>query len=86
MDHISQQVRDTLITDGWDDRDQTDGSTLFYRREETGGQFGETVKTLRLDRSGRWLEQIDGWGNVLREVDLRDCPNRPEDAIRGATA
>lgn len=70
--HISQQIKDHLITDGWDDREQTNGDTLFYKRLPTGGQFGEAITTLRMDKTGRWFERVNGWGDVESEVDLRD--------------
>jgi len=70
--HISDMVTDELVLDGWDDRAQDNGDVIFYKRLPTGGAFGEAIVTLRMDHTGRWLERVDGWGTVERDVDLRE--------------
>lgn len=71
--HIADHVALTLIDFGW--RNQDDGTyTKRIRCFAEAGTMsdGTRVVRLRLDDNGRWLERIDGWGNVERDVDLRD--------------
>lgn len=76
--HIAEQVTEALVADGWNNSNH---SLIFKKRLPTGGAFGFQIMTLRIDNSGRWLERVDGWGNVERGVDLRDFPNDPVSAI-----
>ena len=74
--HISEQVHAYLIADGW-----WICGVKFNKIFATGGLFGRQIKTLQMDKTGRWLERVDGWGNVERDVDLRNFPNDPAGAI-----
>lgn len=74
--HIFDQVAEALKADGW----RRDG-LIFKKRQATGGAFGVAYTILRMDGTGRWLERVDGWGAVERDVDLRNFPNDPRGAI-----
>lgn len=82
--HISERVAWHLESDGWEVH-LSDGSMRAIRIAETGGAFGATCQTLQIDSGGRWLERVDGWGTVERDVDLRNYTN-PADAVRDALA
>lgn len=81
--HISEQVAAALIADGWA-RTVENGDTLFRKSRPTGGAFGQSRVCLCLDVTGRWLERSDGWGDVEREVDLRDWQGNAAGAITAA--
>lgn len=65
--HISDEVRAALIQRGFCTSDAT-----TYKR---------TTQTARIDPTGRWLERVDGWGNVERDCDLRDYAGRAASAV-----
>lgn len=72
MTHISERVADRLIDDGWTMGAETAEGQTFRRTVPTGGAFGRTAQFVTICPAGRWLEQTDGWGQVLQCVDLRD--------------
>ena len=80
--HISDEARDVLIQRGF----STSDATTYKRTIATGGAFGRTTQTARIDPTGRWLERVDGWGNVERDCDLRDYAGRPGDAVDSVLA
>jgi len=80
--HISNQVRNALIADGW----TRHANGTFSKRIEgfaSAGSLSDGTRVVRLamDESGRWLERQDGWGNVERDADLRNYENNPMGAI-----
>jgi len=79
--HISEQVAAALVADGW----RFDGAAYSKRIEgfaEAGTMSdGARIVRLDIDESGRWITLRDGWGIVVRDVDLRDHSNNPRAAI-----
>lgn len=79
--HISEQVAAALIADGW----RFDGATYAKRIEGFAPagfhSDGTRIVRLEIDESGRWLTRRDGWGVVIRDIDLRDYPAAPHAAI-----
>lgn len=71
-----------LDAGGWEVKQPGDGTLTAIRMAPTGGAFGRQVQTLQLDSGGRYLERVDGWGTVLRDVDLRNYVGRLEQAVR----
>lgn len=81
--HIQDQITAELIATGW----KREGADFrFSKMRETGGAFGLSQATLIMDETGRWLESIDGWNHVIRDVDLRNFANAPKAAIAAALA
>lgn len=75
--HISDEVMAVLIQ-----RDFcTSDATTYKRTIATGGAFGRTTQIVQIDPTGRWLERVDGWGTVERDVDLRDYAGRAAAAV-----
>ena len=82
--HMADHVAKTLLEFGW--RVETPGT--YAKRIPCfadAGAFsdGTRVVRLRIDDGGRWLERVDGWGHVERDVDLRDY-DAPRAAINAA--
>ena len=75
--HISDEVRAVLIQRGF----STSDATTYKRIIATGGTFGRATQTVQIDPTGRWLERVDGWGAVQRDVDLRDYAGRASAAV-----
>lgn len=91
--HISDQVVDTLLIDGWTYSSNAISVTqAFTKRIEgfaTAGTVsnGARVVCLQMDETGRWLERVDqGLGRVVRDVDLRDYWGNPKGAIAAVLA
>lgn len=85
MMHISEQVIQALLNDGWKGATAANGSFLRKRVKNfapTGTVSNGTRNvTLTIDSTGRWLARIDGWGKTERDIDLRRYPNDPNGAI-----
>ena len=82
--HLSDYIAATLLEFGW----KAEAPNLFAKRllyfAEPGALSpGHRVVRLRLDDAGRWLERVDGWGNVDQCIDLRGYDS-PRDAINAA--
>ena len=79
--YIMDQIEAELIATGW----QANGLAFTKRIEgfAPAGQFsnGARVVTLRIDETGRWFERVGAWGDIERDVDLRNFDNSPEGAI-----
>lgn len=75
--HISDEVQAVLIQRGF----RTSNDATFRRTIATGGAFGSTTQIVQIDPTGRWLERVDGWGNVERDCDLRDYAGRASAAV-----
>lgn len=76
--HISEKVEQALIADGWELQSFINAGDRcnYQKRIENFAPAGTVsngarVVTLRIDQTGRWLERVDGWGKVERDVDLR---------------
>lgn len=70
--HISDQVEAELVAQGWMNHGE-EFRKLVQDIEEAGAlSDGRRVVRLVICPKGRWLERVDGWGKVEREVDLRD--------------
>jgi hypothetical protein len=80
--HISEQIAAVLVSQGW----SLGSDSAFRKKFATGGSYGSTTKTLLICEFGRWLERLDGWGVVEKDVDLRDFPDAPEAAIAAVLA
>jgi hypothetical protein len=76
MQHISEQVERELIAQGFK---RENGA--WRKSVATNGVFGQSMIILQIDASGRWLEHVDGFGRVEKDVDLRDYANDPAGAI-----
>lgn len=83
MKHISEQVIDRLLQDGW-----TNSPGMVHFRKiipnfAPAGTVSNGARSvaLRVCTDGRYIERHDGWGKVERDVDLRDYPNDPNGAI-----
>lgn len=85
-DHISDQIVNALRADGWKHAGRID--QIEYRKRIPGfapaGTISDGTRLVRLTicPAGRYLERVDGWGNVEKDVDLRVWKNDPEGAIR----
>ena len=75
--HVSDEVRAVLVQHGF----STSDATTYKRTIATGGAFGRTTQIVQIDQTGRWLECVDGWGNVKKDVDLRDYAGRASAAV-----
>jgi len=86
MVYFDEIVRCRLIADGWLRHRALDGADRFEKRfvgVAPAGAFGPDGArklVLRLDEQGRYLERIDGWGKVEKDVDLREF-NEAAEAI-----
>lgn len=76
MAHIAAEVVEVLTSQGF----QRDGEDRLSKRVATGGQFGVTRVFVRVVFD-RYLERVDGWGTVERDVDLRNYAGRAADAV-----
>lgn len=80
--HISEQVAAELTAQGFTARESAAWQIFTGRNGTSGGAFNRPViVTVRIDPTGRWLERVDGWGNVERDVDLRDYAGRAAAAV-----
>lgn len=81
--HISEQVAAHLVSAGFTASQAPNGDTVYTGTAGTsGGAFDRPVRaTLRVDATGRWLESVDGWGNVTRDTDLRNWAGRAAEAV-----
>lgn len=78
--HISDKVKAELVKRGFEFARVLDNDAYYSRTVATGGAFGRTVETVRMDSTGRWLERVDGWNAVERDVDLR-CYDDADKAV-----
>ena len=69
--HLSDHVAQTLTEFGWRLQDGVYCKRLRGFTEPGALTDGTRVIRLRIDPAGRWLERIDGWHHVERDVDLR---------------
>jgi hypothetical protein len=86
--HISEQVANELLRTGWNFDDRNCTASKRIEGFANAGQLsnGSRIVTLRLDAQGRYLERIDGWGGVEKDVDLRNYANNPKAAIAAVLA
>lgn len=69
--HISDKVKAELVKRGFHAGEVTATDAYYSRKVATGGQYGTANQTVRISNDGRWLERVDGWNNVERDLDLR---------------
>jgi hypothetical protein len=74
--HISDLVTVELVTQGFTPVAGIRHVVTFERRAPVTaayeGALGTTIlQTITVDKTGRWLSRVDGWGTVLNDVDLR---------------
>ena len=85
MTHISEQVAHELKILGWLVAHDEQGfvAQKMINGYEATGQLsnGTRLVTLEIDSTGRWLSRVDGWGKVIKDVDLRNFPDEPQGAI-----
>lgn len=85
MTHISEQVAQELKILGWLVAHDEQGfvAQKMINGYETPGQMsnGTRLVTLEIDSTGRWFSRVDGWGKVIKDVDLRNFSNDPQGAI-----
>lgn len=86
--HISEQVHVALCKQGFEFSLASGEFSKLIEGFAAAGQFsnGRRVVRVRMDDTGRWLERVDGWGKVERDVDLRNFPDQPEAAIAAVLA
>lgn len=78
MVYFDEIVRARLVADGWDRQPRCFDGDVFHKRIPGFGPKGAFAPDgvrfvkLRLDDRGRYLERIDGWGKVEKDVDLRE--------------
>lgn len=74
--HISEKIVEYFANNGWIYASTCDGvvATRTINFQNLAGQLsnGDRLVKLRMDTSGRWLEMLDGWDNVMADVDLRN--------------
>lgn len=75
--HIFEQVAAELQVQGF----SRYAGWQFRKSVPTGGEIGRTTLIVQMDDTGRWLERVDGWGKVEKDVDLRNFANDPKGAI-----
>lgn len=80
--HIFEQVAAELNAQGF----ARFPGFSFRKTVPTGGQIGRTTLTVQMDDTGRWLERVNGWGKVEKDVDLRDFASDPKGAIAAVLA
>ena len=68
--HISDKIANELTTQGF-----TFANGQFEKTFATGGQYGRQKKYLRIHATGRWLLRVDGWGETMKDADLRNFDN-----------
>ncbi len=74
---IVEKVAAELIAQGW-----VQSKKVFVKEFATGGAFGKAYCRLRFSEpSQRYLERVDGWDHVERDVDLRNYENDPAGAV-----
>lgn len=79
---MGARVSRWLQDDGWN----VTAGGLGYMKRIPGfaepGALSDGTRMVRLElcSRGRYLARMDGWGNVLRDVDLRDFDS-PEAAV-----
>lgn len=79
--HIKEQIIEELKTTGWKVQGKT-AEKLVHSFSQSGTlSDGSRVVRLSIDECGRWFERLDGWGNVQKDVDLRNFENSPKAAI-----
>lgn len=74
--HISERIVDYFATNGWIWAEYEKGvvATKTINFRHLAGQLsnGDRLVKLRMDSIGRWLEMVDGWDQVIADVDLRN--------------
>jgi hypothetical protein len=82
---LADQVRAALADYGFQARGDELSMRIEGFAEEGTVSSGARVVTLRLDQQGRYLERLDGFGKVERDVDLRqfDDPQAAIEAVLG---
>jgi hypothetical protein len=86
--HISETIAATLRADGWQERGGEFSKRIAgIAMPGTCSPDGARIVTLRMDDSGRWLENFDpGLGRVVCDCDLREFADRPRSAIAAVLA
>lgn len=84
---MAERLESALAADGW-----RLGAAGAWEKRIVGfappGSFspdGARVVRLAICERGRWLERLDAWGGIQREIDLRDHAE-PAGAIAAALA
>ena len=82
--HISDQIADLLIAQGWEACKGEFVKTLEAFAQPGLISNGRRVVRLAFSPDYRWLERRSGWGDVDQEIDLRNYPNAAQAAIDAA--
>lgn len=80
--HIKDQIITELAATGWAARGPDFTKRIIgFAPSGAVSASGARVVTLRVDETGRWFERIGAWGDVERDVDLRNYWGDPKGAI-----
>ena len=84
--HISDKVKNQLHIDGWAINGDDEYQRLIANFSDAGHMSsGDRMVKLTIDATGRWFSRVDGWGKVVKDVDLRevkDAKEAIEDVLR----
>lgn len=82
--HTSEKIAELLIEDGFVFKNG-EYSKLVNGVAEAGQlSDGARVVRITISEDGRWLSRVDGWGEVEKDVDLRDYYNHGLNGCKAA--
>jgi len=83
---MREQIAELLENEGWLALSVGAGSAwqCLVAGFADAGQFSDGARVVRLalDERGRYLERLDGWGMVEKDVDLREFEGDPVGAVK----
>lgn len=72
--HIGEEIKEILVRNGLQSKDGLNfkGHLFIPSRAGQMNPSGMFKVELNISENLRWLEAIDGWGNIIKDVDLRN--------------
>jgi len=74
--HISEKIVEYFANNGWifvqDEKGVKATRTINFAHLAGQLSNGDRLVTILIDPTGRWMETVDGFGNIIADVDLRN--------------
>ena len=74
--HISEKLIAYFANNSWIYAQDANGTkaTRTINFANLAGQLsnGDRLVTILIDSTGRWMEMVDGFGNIIADIDLRN--------------
>lgn len=87
MSHWFPLLADHLVNNGWvvtcNDQNCAFTAIKTMKFDSLAGTISNGTRNVVLDMSenGRWFSIVDGWNNVIKDLDLRECTTYTEEEL-----